>query len=138
MIAKRAEARLWTLLARVRDLRVRRRHVALARAEDKARAAAAEVAAQRAARDAHAQQLAPLLRGCAHGDKAAAIWRQTFAHHQARALQFEREIASVSSREADARAELRRARLALRREMLSRTDAENRARQIAYELLDDG
>lgn len=134
MKALAAEARRWSVIARVRELRVRRRQIALAEARRVADAARAEREACEARHAHHAAQRADLLARCTHGLADSGLWRIALVQHRLQDVQLLAAVGVAQSALAHALVECGRTRTLLQRETLARDDAKKRVRELAARL----
>ncbi|SAK61977.1 hypothetical protein AWB80_02729 [Caballeronia pedi] len=131
------DRRLWTLLTRVRGLRVRRCRQLLARMQQAAHGARAELMRQTAERDRHAARLPEILGLCGHGQQDATLWRNALKAHRSREADVLAAIRTAQRALADALAEVQMARIALQRQMRAHEAAQTRKREATARLCDD-
>ncbi|SAK67419.1 hypothetical protein AWB77_02616 [Caballeronia fortuita] len=129
--------RLWTLLVRVRALRVHRCRRLLARMQQAAHEARVELMRQVTERDRHAARLPDILGLCGHGKQDATLWRSALKIHRSREAEV---IAAVRTKQralSDALTEVQVARIALQRALRAHEDAQHRKREATARLCDD-
>ncbi|HKU00328.1 MAG TPA: hypothetical protein VJS30_27910 [Paraburkholderia sp.] len=134
MSALQEAARRWSLIVRVRGLRVRRRRIALALAQRAAQTAHAEVAAREQERAQHAAQRALVLAGCVHESPGAGVWREALEQHRLQAANLQTAVQVAQAAYMRTLAELENISSMLRRETRAQEDAQSRAREIAAKL----
>jgi hypothetical protein len=125
-----AQLRLWTLLARVRQLRVERRRRLMNEARIHAQRAAAETARQRNAIGQHEARRCEILAACAYGDRGATLWRMALHRHDSGRFALEEALAVALQAERLAEAQVVSASRALQREMAGADDARERGRRL--------
>jgi hypothetical protein len=121
-------ARLWVVLGRVRDVRVRRRLAALAQAQRAVQAAQAACDEQVRQAELHAARLVELLAWRAHGPHGPAIRRHALDRHRRQDESLTQATEAARAAFATAVSDLSRIGAALRREMTARDDARARER----------
>ncbi|MDR5760147.1 hypothetical protein [Caballeronia sp. LZ035] len=120
--------RLWTVLSRVRDVRVQCRLGELARAQRGVQSAQAAVDHAVRQCELHAGRLAGLKDWRASGPHGPEMWRHARERHRQREAVLAREAAAAREVLAAALGEAHTIRAALRREMHAQDDAHTRVR----------
>ena len=131
------QARLWTLLAQVRQLRVERKRRLLSAARQQAQRAAAETARQEEAIGQHDVRRGEILGACATGDRAAPLWRMALHRHDSDRFALEEALSIALRAERHAEAQVVSASRALQREMIGKDDATARVRRLKAAKDDD-
>ncbi|MDR5816452.1 MULTISPECIES: hypothetical protein [unclassified Caballeronia] len=122
--------RLWTVLSRVRDVRVQRRLGELARAQRDVQSAQTALGHAIGQCELHAAQLAGLQDWRASGPHGPEMWRHARERHRQREAVLAREADTAREGLAAALREAHAIRAALRREMHARDDARVRLREV--------
>ncbi|MDR5782051.1 hypothetical protein QCE63_21870 [Caballeronia sp. LZ065] len=121
--------RLWAVLSRVREVRVRRRLAEWARAQRSVQAAETAVDHAVTRCERHAAQLAGLQDWRASGPHGPAMWRHARERHRQQEAVLAREVAAARDALSIASGHALAVRATLRREMHARDDALKRARE---------
>ena len=134
----RRQLHLWTVLARVRQLRVERGRRRLSEAREQVRRAAAETAQREAALAAHAARRGEIVAACARGNVAAALWRLALRRHDGEKPALEAELAGARGAQQAAQDRVRPAVHALQKGTMARDEAREQVRQLRSAVLDQG
>lgn len=121
--------RLWTVLSRVREVRVQRRLAELARAQRGVQAAQKDVDHAVSRCERHAAQLAELQDWRASGPDGPALWRHARERHRQQEAVLAGAAAAAREALHTALSHALTVRGTLRREMHARDDARRRARE---------
>ncbi|WP_168790497.1 hypothetical protein [Paraburkholderia aromaticivorans] len=124
------QMRLWSLLAKVRRLRVERKRRRLNEVRLEAQRATAESVRQREAIGQHEARRTEILAAYPTANRAAPLWRMALHRHDSSRFALEEALRSALHTERLAEARVAAASRALRREMLGEEDACTRVRRI--------
>ena len=129
--------RVWSLLVRMRQLRVERVRRQLREARSAAEHAGANTAARKQAITEHDLRRRTILAACACGDARASLWRMALVRHDSE--KFALETALVAARDAETRAQKHVVSVlhALQREMRGLDFARERVRRLLAAQDDD-
>ncbi|WP_321890016.1 hypothetical protein [Paraburkholderia bannensis] len=133
----RQEARRWSLIARVREVRVKRQQIALAHARRSVHMAHVEVQACEERLALHAARYAPLIARCTHGATDASIWREALVRHRQADAALHASLDAAQTALHGALGALEQFAATLRREMRARDDALSRVRTMNAQLRDE-
>lgn len=133
-----ARLRVWTLLARVRALRVERARREVSDARAGARQAASRTARQRQAIAEHEAARVAILAACAGGHSSAPLWRMALKRHDGGKSGLEQALAVARDAGENAEEQVVSALHVLQREMRGLDDARERTRGLTAAQQDDG
>ncbi|CAB3767912.1 hypothetical protein [Paraburkholderia humisilvae] len=136
MIDAQRNARLWRLLARVRELRVQRKRRTLNAARDALQRADALVDQRRAEITRHELQRRSILQLCGHDKRIGRLWRDALRWHDERTPALHRALALAIHEQAAAAGNVSKASMQLQRETIGRDDAIERARRFKAALVE--
>jgi hypothetical protein len=125
-----AGIRVWTLLARVRQLRVERVRRLLNESRDALQRAAADTASRTQAIADHGARRRDILAACSFGERRASLWRVALQRHDAGKPALESALALASDVEQRARERVRSTLHVLQKEMRGLDYARDRRRSL--------
>ncbi|ALL66368.1 cyclin pho80-like protein [Paraburkholderia caribensis MBA4] len=130
--------RLWTVLTRVRQIRVERKRRLLNEARIEVERAAADAERKRATIALHDERRVEILLACRFPDRTASLWRTALHRHDARKIELEDALAAAVHVKQLTEAEVVYASGALQREMYGESDARKRSRRLKLLQKDSG
>lgn len=128
-----AHIRLWTMLTRVRQLRVERKRRLLNEARMEARRAVADIERKEAVIAQHETRRVEILSACGPRDRATSLWRAALHRHDADRPALEEALADAVRAGQLRAVEAASAARTLQREMLGEIDARERSRRLKRE-----
>lgn len=132
-----AHLRMWTLLARVRQLRVERGRRLLKAARLAVERAAADTGRQRDAIALHEARRREILAACSCGERGASLWRMALHRHDSDKSALESALAFACRAEERAQAQVVSALRVLQREMRGQDYARERVNRLVSAKHDD-
>lgn len=131
------QVRVWTLLARVRQLRVERARRLLNEARLGVQRAAADTAWQRNAIAEHEARRCEILAACSCGERGASLWRMALHRHDSGKFALESALAVAYHAKEKAQERVMSALHVLQKEMRGLDYARERVRRLAAARQDD-
>ncbi|MFM0054164.1 hypothetical protein PQR64_00975 [Paraburkholderia phytofirmans] len=125
--------RLWTMLVKVRGLRVERKRRALHEARLAAQRAAADTVRQRTAIRQHEVRRTEILAACLSANVAAPLWRAALQRHDTQRFTLEEAVRRALRAERLAQSQVADASRAFQRETVAEEDARARLRRLQAE-----